>query len=167
MDAQREEIRAKHLEFDRLSNIWDGLYRDMATSMGFSDSAFQILFALAQLDEGCLQRDICSMVCLSKQTVGSSIHKLQSEGVVYLKNAEKGRGTRVFLTDEGKRLVKERVMPAYEADLEVFASFGVEGVDCAILFWSEYMRRLDEAFQKIERPRASSEGGSRAKKSVE
>lgn len=153
MTATNPELAARYLEFDKLSNVWDGLYRDMATSMGFSDSAFQILFALAQLGEGCLQRDICSAVCLSKQTVGSSIHKLKNEGILVLEPAEKGRGTRVFLTEEGRRILDERVRPVYEADLEVFASFGAEGTEAFILMWREYMQRLEKAFEKLKASR--------------
>lgn len=154
MTEMNPELAARYLEFDRLSNIWDSLYRDMATSMGFSDSAFQILFALAQLGEGCLQRDICSAVCLSKQTVGSSIHKLKNEGILVLEPAEKGRGTRVFLTEKGRRALDERVMPVYKADLEVFASFGTEGTEAFIRTWGEYMQRLEKAFEKLKATRS-------------
>ncbi len=150
MAKEADKLAERYLEFDKLSNIWDGLYRDIATSMGFSDSAFQILFALAQLGEGCLQRDICSTVFLSKQTVGSSIHKLEKEGILFLEPAEKGRGTRVFLTEKGKLIVDERVRPVYEADLEVFASFGPEATEQFIAAWREYMRRLGEAFEKLK-----------------
>ncbi|MFR1493246.1 MAG: MarR family transcriptional regulator [Eubacterium ventriosum] len=43
--------------------------------MGLSDSAFDILYSIVDLGDGCSQSDICKYSCLSKQTVNSSIKK--------------------------------------------------------------------------------------------
>ena len=74
--------------FDSFWREQNQLYRDVATSFGISESAFSILYAIFLAGEkGISQRDICVQMCIGKQTVNSSIHKLEREGVVVLKSS--------------------------------------------------------------------------------
>ena len=70
--------------YEALDSFWreqNQLYRDVATSFGISESAFSILYAIFLAGEkGISQRDICMQMCIGKQTVNSSIHKLEREG---------------------------------------------------------------------------------------
>ena len=66
--------------FDGFWREQNQLYRDVATSFGISESAFSILYAIFLAGEkGISQRDICVQMCIGKQTVNSSIHKLERE----------------------------------------------------------------------------------------
>lgn len=67
------EIRA----FNCLYKEVDEIYHEIALKMGMSDSGFIILYALAELGDGCLQKDIVGMYYISKQTVNSSISNLK------------------------------------------------------------------------------------------
>ena len=76
-------------EFNRLEKELNDLYHDVALKMGISDSAFSIFYILYTLGDGCLQKDICYEIFANKQTVNSSIRKLEKDGYIYLKQ---GRG---------------------------------------------------------------------------
>ena len=87
--------------------------------MGLSDSAFIILYTIMELGEGCLQKDIADWCSLSRQTVNSSIQNLKSQGFLSL-DSGKGREKEIFLTDEGKRMVEEKIFPVMELEQSVF-----------------------------------------------
>lgn len=89
MDTRNDRANRKYNNLFRLENE---LYHDIAVKMGLSDSAFGILYWLDDLGDGCLQRDVCVASGLTKQTVNSSVHKLERTGFVELR-VEQGRGT--------------------------------------------------------------------------
>ena len=91
--------------YEALDSFWreqNQLYRDVAASFGISESAFNILYAIYLAGEkGIAQRDICVQMCIGKQTVNSSIHKLEREGAVVLKSGPGRRGLLAHLTPVG------------------------------------------------------------------
>ena len=103
MDTRNDRANRKYNNLFRLENE---LYHDIAVKMGLSDSAFGILYWLDDLGDGCLQRDVCVASGLTKQTVNSSVHKLERTGFVELR-VEQGRGTHLHLTEAGRALVEE------------------------------------------------------------
>ncbi len=102
-------------EFLRLDHQIEEFYHELAVRLGLSDSAFQVLWSVAELGEGCTQRDICRQFFLSKQTAHSSVRKLEQEGVLTLRPGS-GREVAIFLTEKGKALVGEKVVPTMEAE---------------------------------------------------
>lgn len=82
-------------EFNRLEKELNDLYHDVALKMGISDSAFSIFYILYTLGDGCLQKDICYEIFANKQTVNSSIRKLEKDGYIYLKQG-RGRDKHIF-----------------------------------------------------------------------
>ena len=67
-------------EYNQIYKELNEIYHSMALKTGLSDSAFDIFYAIAVIGDGCLQRDICQMTFLSKQTIHSSVRKLEKEG---------------------------------------------------------------------------------------
>ena len=92
-----EEAKRSYEEFNQFLREFQDVYDAAALKLGISQSAFDVLWALCECGEGCLQRDICAYAYLGKQTVGSSVHKLVADGILHLEPAESGRGhTRVL-----------------------------------------------------------------------
>lgn len=102
-------------EYLQIDHQIDEFYHTLAQGLGLSDSALWVLWSLAELGEGCTQKDICRQFFLSKQTVHSSVRKLERDGVLSLRPRE-GREVSLFLTDRGRELVREKVLPAMEAE---------------------------------------------------
>lgn len=105
-------------EFNRLYKEMDDLYHDIALKLGLSDSALTIFYAICELGDGCLQKDICSQSFCSKQTINSSIRKLEREGTVYLKRG-KGKNMHIYLTERGREFVENKVRPAIGMEARV------------------------------------------------
>lgn len=125
----REQVKGcmsqELITFNRINKELDDVYRDMANKLGLSESAFDILYGICEMGDGCLQRDICRTSCLPKQTVNSSIHKMEEQGYL-LRVQGKGRSMHIHLTESGRKLMEEKIYPVIQCENEVMNSFSEE-----------------------------------------
>ena len=106
-------------EFDRLNNAIDEFYHEIAAMQGLSDSAYAILQAILVLGNGCTQTEIYKYTLLNKQTVNSSVKKLNQDGLVEFQAGVR-RELKIHLTAKGDALVREKILPIEQAENEVF-----------------------------------------------
>ncbi|MCD2491269.1 MarR family transcriptional regulator [Lacrimispora sp. NSJ-141] len=106
-------------EFDRLNNAIDEFYHEIAAMQGLSDSAYAILQAILVLGNGCTQTEIYKYTFSNKQTVNSSVKKLNQDGLIEFQ-AGVGRELKIYLTAKGDTLVREKILPIEQAENEVF-----------------------------------------------
>lgn len=99
--------------FNHIYKEFNEIYHEATLKMGLSDSAFDILYSIVDLGDGCSQSDICKYSCLSKQTVNSSIKKMASLNYLTFKPG-KGRVMQIFLTDKGRQLLDEKNLSYYK-----------------------------------------------------
>lgn len=139
--------------YEALDSFWreqNQLYRDVAASFGISESAFSILYAIFLAGEkGISQRDICVQMCIGKQTVNSSIHKLEREGVVVLKSGPGRRGLLAHLTPVGLDLAERTIVPMIEAELAALREFDDGELELALLLGRRYTDALRSHFADI------------------
>lgn len=112
-------------EFNRIFKECSHIYHDIALKLGLSDSGFDVLYTICEIGDGCLQKNICEATLLSKQTIHSSVRKLEKDGYLLLKPG-KGRDMQMFLTPAGNALVEEKIAPAIHAENLAFADMTEE-----------------------------------------
>lgn len=120
-----ENTRDIQRQFDRLYKEMDDIYHDLAVGLGLSDSAMNVLYSLHVLGDGCLQRDICRVSFMSKQTIHSSVGKLCAQGILRMEPG-RGRDRHLHLTPAGKEIVAERIVPVAAAEERAFAALAGE-----------------------------------------
>ncbi len=134
-------------EFNRLYHQFTALYREIAVRMHLSDSAFLILYSLFELGEGCSQKDICTLVCLNKQTVHSSVRKLEKDGYLrFVPGA--GRAVGIYLTDAGKKLMEKTILPVVAAENHAFETMSSEEQKALLRSTGDYIALLRENIEK-------------------
>lgn len=111
-------------EFDQLNHQIETFYHTVAARLGFSDSAFIILRSLLELGDGCTQKDICDASFLNKQTVNSSVQKLIRDGVLRAQPGI-GREMKLYLTENGEILMREKICPVINAESAVFDEMSI------------------------------------------
>lgn len=152
--------------YEALDSFWreqNQLYRDVATSFGISESAFSILYAIFLAGEkGIAQRDICMQMCIGKQTVNSSIHKLEREGVVALESGPGRRGLLAHLTPVGLELAERTIVPMIEAELAALREFDDRELELALLLGRRYTDALRSHFANIPGVLLTSQSGKAA-----
>ena len=139
-------------EFTRLYREFEEIYHGAALRCGFSDSAFLIFYAIAELGEGCLQKDIADQYFISRQTVSSSIRVLEKKGYLFLKPGKR-RDMHIFLTDSGKDVLEKRLLPLLVMEDNVWDSMPIQERQ---EFFRLFQKYLDLYRQKLNM--LSSEG---------
>lgn len=98
--------------------------------------------------DSCLLSDIVWLSGISKQTINSSLRKLERDGILYLENAD-GKKKRIYLTQAGKNLAENSALRVMKIEDEIFS------------FWSggeretyfTLMERFLSSFkEKVEKP---------------
>ena len=112
-------------KYNGLCQSYDDICHDIAMAAGMSATAFQILYYLLENGDGCLQRDICAITYTSKQTIHSAIQRLRDQGILCLRPG-KGRNMHIYLTEAGRQLARERVLPAIRLEQAVFEALTPE-----------------------------------------
>lgn len=120
------------IELDALIHQLTDFYHELAVSLGLSDCAFDILYAMTELGDGCLQRDICRTMACPKQTVNSAMKRLVQSGILRMESG-RGREMRIFLTERGQEFMEERFSAVVHIENSSYSSFTSEE-------WAEYIR---------------------------
>ena len=135
-------------EYNQIYKELNEIYHSMALKTGLSDSAFDIFYAIAVIWDGCLQRDICQMTFLSKQTIHSSVRKLEKEGYLALKKGS-GRSIHLHLTSAGEALVREKVLPFIEIEEKSFEDMTLDQAHELLRLNKKYASRLRENAESL------------------
>lgn len=108
--------------FNHLISETEALYHEIALKLGLSDSAMQILYTICNNGESCPLQEICRISGISKQTINSSLRKLEADNIVHLEQIS-GKSKNVCLTEKGKALAESTVAKLITAENEVFSSW--------------------------------------------
>ncbi len=100
----------------------DELYRGVIKRSKLSCSAFDILYALYEQD-GRRLLDLGKASFLSKQTLASSVKRLEEEGLVCTRSQSR-RYVEVFLTDKGHACIEESILPVIRAEIRAIDTLG-------------------------------------------
>ena len=144
-DKTNELLRA----FNRIDKELDDVYHEVALRMNISDSAFTIFYIIHELGDGCLQKDICREAFANKQTVHSSIQKLEREGYLYLQQG-RGRDKHICLTKKGKEFVETNIVPVVQKENEAFMSLLPQEQGELLRLTQKYIKSLKEKLKQSQ-----------------
>lgn len=135
-------------EFNRIYKKTNEIYHDIALRLGLSDSAFDILYSISELGDGCLQKDICNATCIPKQTIHSSIRQMEKSGYLTLPSG-KGRSMHITLTDLGKNLLERTIYPVMQMEGEAFHCMTDEECQQMLALFGKYIQALGDAAKNL------------------
>lgn len=125
-----------------------GVFHDVAVSMGLSDSAMHILYTVSFQGDSCPLGDIIRLTGISKQTINSSLRKLEKDHILYLR-AEGPRRKVVCLTDFGKELADRTAGQMIRMENEIFASWTETDRDAYLALTGRYLNDLKEKTKEL------------------
>ena len=91
----------------------------------------------------------CNASCMPKQTVNSSIRKLQTDGYLTL-SPGKGRSMHIHLTASGKKLIQEKLLPLIQIENDTLASFSPEECEQLLRLNAKYNQTLRSRLSNLE-----------------
>ena len=143
-----EIITEEMKRFNYLTTEIYATYHEVALKLGLSDSAMLILYTICNNGESCMLNDICKLSGTSKQTINSSLRKLESEGIVYLERAN-GRRKKVCLTVKGKDLTNNTVVRLIKIENEIFCLWTKTERDTYIQLSQKYLTTFKDKIEKL------------------
>ncbi|MDE6845291.1 MAG: MarR family transcriptional regulator [Lachnospiraceae bacterium] len=136
--------------YNYLINEINASYHELSLTLGLSDSAMIVLYAICDNDGSCLLKDICRNSGVSKQTINSALRKLESENIIYLESAGM-KNKKVCLTEHGKLLSNRTAGQIIEMENEIFSSWAKEDVGKYLELTERYLRDFQERSARLKK----------------
>lgn len=150
MNTDSTVLISKYLkEYNHIYKEANDIYHEIARKLQLSDSALDIFYTIFEMGDNCLQRDICKASCMPKQTVNSSIRKLQADGYLTL-SPGKGRSMHIHLTPSGQKLIQEKLVPLIRIENDAFEDMTVEECEQLIHLNVKYNQALRSRLSNLE-----------------
>lgn len=136
-------------KYNQIMSETEALFHLASQKMGLSNSAMQILYTVCDYGGRCYLSEISRINAISRQTVNSSIRRLEKDGIVKL---EKGEGRRLYvcLTPSGREFANERVMPLLNAESELLAEWSEQDVCELIRLTERYRSDLENKIADLD-----------------
>ena len=147
-ETVQTRLREDLARLNQINKAMNDGYHEVSVRHGVNDSAFDILYSIYELGDGCLQRDICKVSYLAKQTVHSAIRKLEQEGLIRLEQG-KGRQMHIRLTEKGQDKISQFIVPIVRCEEEAFQSFSEEEMLQMLSLYERYTNALRKGLQNI------------------
>ncbi len=136
--------------YNYLLGEMEAVYHGMSLKLGLSDSASMILYAICEEGDSRLLSEICRLSGLSKQTVNSSIRKLEAEGILYLEKAG-SKSKKVCLTEAGKDLAGRTVLRIQQAENAILTSWPRQDVEKYLELTEKFLTALREESAQMQK----------------
>ena len=144
-----KHLSKKMLELNEIMKETDDLYRNLAKKFKMSDCMIWILYILREDDRSVTQSDICNMMYMPKQTVNSSLKKMEAEGYIELLSINDKRSKQVCLTEKGVDLANNTVDIIISKENNALSKMDKEEQALFINLFKKYIDLLKESFMEI------------------
>lgn len=134
---------SKLSEYNRIMKENDEIYRDLARTLGLSESVFWILYTLRTGDASA-QSEICACTHQPKQTVNSALKKMEADGYIELTCGDNRRRKRILLTERGDALCKRTVDKVIEIECDALNEMPEEELELFLSLFRKYTALLKE-----------------------
>ncbi len=136
-------ISNKLRRYNNLYSEITAVYHDISVKLGISDSATLILYNICCEGGSLPLGELCRCSGLSKQTIHSSIRKLEQEGVVHLEAID-GKSKRVCLTEQGKRYTEKTILRMMQMEESVYSSWEEADLEKYLELTERFLHSLKE-----------------------
>lgn len=145
-DAVSREMK----RYNHLIEEIDSVYHEMSLRLGISDGEMMVLYAIWESGDRRALSEIVRVTGASKQTIHSSVRKLEKRGAVILK-ATDGKHKEACLTEEGCALAERTAGRVMRVENEVFEAWSEEDVEKYLALTERYKTELQRKGREMEK----------------
>lgn len=133
-------------EFNDIHRQMSDLYHNIAAKLKLSNSAFTVFYTICDLGGSCLQKDICDLFYMSKQTVHSCIKKLEKDGYIF---TQQGKDKHIYLTEKGQQFITQNILPIIEIEKSIFSEMTAQQSDMFLELNKKYLHCFKQKINNI------------------
>ena len=127
----------------------DEVYHIIALHLGLSDSEMMVLYGRTDTGGECPLPCLLQQTGLSKQTVNSALRKLEADGSICLRMADR-KSKIVCLTESGKALAARTAGWLLSAENDIYAGWPEEDLEAYLRLAEKYLTELREKSKELE-----------------
>ena len=146
---QKDKICKQLSKYNTIYLENNNIYRALTKSLGLSEGGFWILYALRTDFIPPFQSEICSSMHHPKQTVNSSLKKLEADGYITLLHDKDHRSKQICLKQKVICLCEKKVDRFISLEQDAFASLAEEEQEQFLLLFDKYTNILKEYTKRI------------------
>ena len=136
--------------FNRAHKRMNVLYHNYAKAVGISDAAFWLMYSLYEKGGPCTQTELCQVWFFTPQTINSALKSLEKQGLITLDFAPNSRKNKqFFFTEDGKQLVKEKIIPLVQAEEQSFLRLDEQERNALLTITQKHIGILEEEINRI------------------
>jgi len=147
--------------YNMLYKETDEIYGKLAHFFGMTSTAFWLLYFIREKNH-CTQSEIASRLSIPKQTVNSSLKRLEKDGFIRLvrleADSDNHRNKLLSFTEKGEELAKSTIDRVFELEISAFSRFDDEEADMFLALARKHVAMLAGEAEKILKKRASEHG---------
>lgn len=145
----RYDINALMKNLNRQAKKMEAIYYKFALKFEMSESAFWILYALAEAERECSQQEISKELSISRQTINSGIQSLVQKNYIFLElPSGSARKKNIRMTEKGIRFVEESIIPLQKAEREAFLKMDPPSQNQYVALSQTYIANLQAEIEK-------------------
>lgn len=136
--------------FNRAHKRMNALYHNYAKKVGMSDAAFWLMYSLYEKGGPCTQAELCEAWLFTPQTINSALKSMEKQGLITLELAPNSRKNKqFFFTEEGEKLVKEKIAPLVRAEKQSFIRLEEQERNELLTITEKHINILEEEINRI------------------
>lgn len=136
-------------EYNSIIKESDEIYHSAARSLGLPDCAFWILYVLSEGGEAPTQSELCDSLYQPKQTVNSSLKKLEADGFITLAQGKDRRSKQIHLTEKGRELASQTTDRVIAIEHNALSELSDEEWDIFIRLFHKYTDSLKKHMPEL------------------
>ena len=148
MNTKNDELDEVMYRINCLASDQDNLYHQASLKLGLSDSVTLVLYVICENNGRCPLSDIRRETNMSKQTINSSIRKLEAENVIRLES-DGGRAKQVCLTENGREYAMQTVERLRKAERAVLSEWSSEDIKGYLTLAGKYNDDFRRQIEKM------------------
>lgn len=138
-------------QINLMTMVIGALYHDTSVRLGITDNIALILHFLYDNGQRCPLSDMYKLTGVPKQTINSSLRRLEDAGILYLQQYN-GRSKEVRLTEKGVEFMHQTIGQLRNAEIHALDDWTQEEVENYIYLITKVAASLRREFTKLERP---------------
>lgn len=144
------DIKEQLYSLNKMSKKSVALYHKAALSIGVSDSALGILYALLDAESPCSQFDLCNDWFIPKQTINSSVAALLKKKLITLSPVAGAKNKKsISLTYSGREFAENTVGKLRDAELRTLMELTPKERTLYIRLNTKYNNLLTENIERL------------------
>ena len=108
------------------------------------------MYSLYEKGGSCTQTELCEAWFFTPQTINSVLKSLEKQGLITLDFAPNSRKNKqFFFTEDGKQLVKEKIIPLVQAEEQSFLRLDEQERNALLTITQKHIGILEEEINRI------------------